>query len=63
MHHAVSAIFPSTHLSKLYFYPFSHNLKFTLTLHKFLSSGIADMRETVVFSEQMLDAGYLMLEI
>jgi hypothetical protein len=36
---------------------------FTLTLHKFLSSGIADMRETVVFSGQMLDAGYLMLDI
>jgi len=28
-----------------------------------LSSGIADMRETVVFSGQMLDAGYLMLDI
>jgi hypothetical protein len=28
----------------------------TLTLHKFLSSVIADMREAVVFSGQMLDA-------
>jgi hypothetical protein len=27
----------------------------TLTLHKFLSSSIADMRETVAFSGQMLD--------
>jgi len=32
------------------------NALLTLTLHKFFSSGIADMRETVVFSGQMLDA-------
>jgi hypothetical protein len=42
---------------------FANTLEFTLTLHKFLSSGIADMRETVVFTGQMLDAGYLMLDI
>jgi hypothetical protein len=28
----------------------------TLTLHKFFSSSIVDMREIVVFSGQMLDA-------
>jgi hypothetical protein len=39
------------------------NLEFTLTLHKILPSSIADMRETVAFSGQMLDAGYLMLDI
>ena len=36
---------------------------FTLTLHKFLSSIISDMLETVAFTGQMLDAGYLMLDI
>jgi hypothetical protein len=36
---------------------------FTRTLHKFLSPGIADIHETVVLSGQMLDAGYLMLDI
>jgi hypothetical protein len=35
----------------------------SLTLHKFLSSSISDMLETVAFSGQMLDAGYLMLDI
>jgi hypothetical protein len=35
----------------------------TLTLHKFLSTVIADMLGTVAISEQMLDARYLMLDI
>jgi hypothetical protein len=32
-------------------------------LHKNVSTGIADMLEMVAFSGQMLDAGYLMLDI
>ena len=37
-------------------------LELTLTLYKILLSSITDIHETVVFSGQMLDAGYLMLD-
>jgi len=35
---------------------YSNFQTFTPTLHKFLSTGISDMLETVAFSGQMLDA-------
>ena len=33
--------------------------KETLALHKFLSSSIVEIRETIAFYGQMLDAGYI----